>query len=436
MTMDATVTLTRAAREPWQVVVVGAGPAGALAARELARRGRAVLLVDRAAFPRGKVCGCCLNARALATLAGTGLGDLTARLGAVPLRDVRIAGRGCGARLALPGGAVLSRAAFDAALVGEAVAAGAAFLPRTRAALGAVTSGGREVALTQGDTTATVSASLVLAADGLGGQLLGGAAAPAAPGSRVGAGTVAVEAPAFFAAGCVYLACGSGGYVGLARLEDGRLDVAAAFDRPAVRRAGGPGEAASAILRDVGWPLIPGLAELPWRGTLPLTRRTSRPAAERILALGDAAGYVEPFTGEGIAWALASALAVAPLADRLAGRWDPAAGWTWTALHRRAVAGRQRTCRVVAEVLRHPRLARVAIHLLGRLPGLAGPVVRHLNAPMAPLSPVLRGEGLGVRGSCSPLAPVLRGEGSGVRDSCSPLAPVLRGEGSGVRGEE
>jgi flavin-dependent dehydrogenase len=385
MMTEGTVTLAQAARQAWPVVVVGAGPAGALAARELARRGRAVLLVDRAAFPRWKVCGCCLNVRALATLAGAGLGDLAARLGAVPLRNVLLAGLGCRARLSLPGGAVLSRTAFDAALVAEAVAAGAAFLPRTRAALGPPSAAGREVALTAGGTSATLNAALILAADGLGGQFLAGASAQPTPGSRVGAGTVVAQATDAFAPGSVYMACGSGGYVGLARLEDGRLDIAAAFDRPAVRRAGGPGEAAAVILREVGWLPVHGLAGLPWRGTPPLTRRAPRPAAERVLALGDAAGYVEPFTGEGIAWALASAVAVAPLAERLTRRWDPAAGRTWTALYRRAVAVRQGTCRLVAQVLRHPALTRAAIRLLARFPGLAAPVVGRLNAVPAHL---------------------------------------------------
>ncbi len=358
MTIEATLTLAQTAREPWQIVVVGAGPAGSLAARELARRGRAVLLVDRAAFPRWKVCGCCLNARALATLGGVGLADLAARHGAVPLRSALVAAGGCRARLPLPGGAILSRGAFDAALVAEAVAAGAAFLPRTQAALGSLTAWGREVTLSEHGTTAVVSASLVLAADGLGGRLLGGVAAPPARASRIGAGAIAGGAPDCFVPGCVYLACGSGGYVGLARLEDGRLDVAAAFDREAVRRAGGPGEAAVRILGEVGWPIVSGLAELSWRGTPALTRRAGRLAAERVLVLGDAAGYVEPFTGEGIAWALASAVAVAPLADRAAGRWEPSTERAWAALHRRVVAGRQGTCRfaIFAVVVAVPSL--------------------------------------------------------------------------------
>jgi len=47
-----------AARRLWDVVIVGAGPTGSLAARQLSLAGADVLLVDRLAFPRWKVCGC------------------------------------------------------------------------------------------------------------------------------------------------------------------------------------------------------------------------------------------------------------------------------------------------------------------------------------------------------------------------------------------
>ena len=60
----------------WDVVVVGAGPAGSMAALEIARRGPSVLLVDKARFPRYRVCGCCLNGRALSLLGSAGLGGL------------------------------------------------------------------------------------------------------------------------------------------------------------------------------------------------------------------------------------------------------------------------------------------------------------------------------------------------------------------------
>ena len=60
-----------------------------------------------------------------------------------------------------------------------------------------------------------------------------------------------------------------------------------------------------------------------WKGTPELTRRPVRLGAERLFAVGDAGGYVEPFTGEGVLWALSGARALAPLVARVAERWDP-----------------------------------------------------------------------------------------------------------------
>ena len=57
----------------WDVIVVGAGPAGASAAVRLADGGRRVLLVDRCGMPRGKVCGCCLSQVAAEELSAIGL---------------------------------------------------------------------------------------------------------------------------------------------------------------------------------------------------------------------------------------------------------------------------------------------------------------------------------------------------------------------------
>ncbi|MCL5270490.1 MAG: FAD-dependent monooxygenase, partial [bacterium] len=114
--------LAAIACQAWDAVVVGAGPAGALAARELARVGASVLLVDQAAFPRRKVCGGCLNARALAALSEAGLARLPDRLGAVPLRELRVRTAGHVARIALPPSAALTSGELDAAGVTEAAA--------------------------------------------------------------------------------------------------------------------------------------------------------------------------------------------------------------------------------------------------------------------------------------------------------------------------
>ena len=63
-------------RSDFDAVIVGAGPAGSVCAMELARLGRAVLLVERENFPRYKVCGGCLSAASVEILESLGLSSL------------------------------------------------------------------------------------------------------------------------------------------------------------------------------------------------------------------------------------------------------------------------------------------------------------------------------------------------------------------------
>jgi len=359
---------------PWDAIVIGAGPAGSLAARAVAQRGLKVLLVDRATFPRRKVCGCCLNQHALSALTAAGLGELPAELGAVPLNRLKLGAGGRCAILRLPGGVALSREAFDVALIDAAVSAGVTFQPGTRVQLD-VTSGADEVSLSGG-----LRAKAVIVADGLNGR----ARQPSAvvvEGSRIGAGAILEDAPTEYESGTISMATGRGGYVGLVRLEDGRLDVAAAFDASFVQRLGLPG-AAQAILQSSGLPAIPGLLEVSWKGTPPLTRAPVRVSGPRWFAIGDAAGYIEPFTGEGMAWAMASAVAVAPLVERCA-RYGPGTlDIEWDALHRRCVGERQWACRALAWSLKRPGLCDIAVRGLRLIPALARPIVRSLNQPL------------------------------------------------------
>jgi flavin-dependent dehydrogenase len=117
---------------------------------------------------------------------------------------------------------------------------------------------------------------------------------------------------------------------------------------------------------------VPGLEAAAWRGTPGLTRRLRPIAEERLLVLGDAAGYVEPFTGEGIAWALDSARAIGPLAARGIARWDARVAREWEVLHGRVVRRRQVFCRAAATVLRRPWLTRMVFEVLAQVPAPAG----------------------------------------------------------------
>ena len=113
----------------WDAVVVGAGPAGSIAALVLARAGARVALADKASFPRDKACGDLVGPRGVQVLAELGVHVPDAGQGA-DLLAVGPSGRA--SRLpAFPGhtyaghGVVVPRLAFDHALREAAVTAGA-----------------------------------------------------------------------------------------------------------------------------------------------------------------------------------------------------------------------------------------------------------------------------------------------------------------------
>ena len=342
--------------------------------------GASVLLVEKSVFPRYKVCGCCLNPRSIGILQSSGLGSFLADLGAAPLSAVQIAAGGRRSRVKLPGGYALSRQVMDAALVSEAIKTGTVFLPQTTAKL-SLDSGeeNRVVSLRHESRELTVEASFVIDATGLGGKLAVDLADEVSTDSRIGAGVMIEHHTDDYPAGVIYMACGSAGYVGLVRVEAGRLDIATAFDPAAVKETGGLGPLAVKILADAGFPAIAGLEHQPWKGTPFLTRQRESLAERRVFRIGDAAGYVEPFTGEGMAWALASAAAIVPIVRRgLTGSIDRL-GDEWRRAYRTQVARRQLVCRSASRVLRYPWLTKMIVRLLSFAPGLAVPVLRQMH---------------------------------------------------------
>lgn len=90
-------------QEEWDISVIGAGPAGSLAAYELAKRGCSVLLIDKSSFPRTKVCGSCLNLRTLSLLEQVGIRDVPSRLQAPPIQNFQFAASGKSISLAFSG---------------------------------------------------------------------------------------------------------------------------------------------------------------------------------------------------------------------------------------------------------------------------------------------------------------------------------------------
>lgn len=350
-------------------VVIGAGPAGAVSAYRLARAGFVVLLVDRAVFPRSKVCGGCLSARSLAGLGAAGLETVGRGLGE-PFDRVTIHLPGGSARtFPLPEGLAVDRARLDQRLVHRAVAAGAEFRPGVQAQVLPTRIGdtARSIAL---GTRETASARVAIAADGLGHPSLDGLASISSvvrPFSRIG--LAAVVDGGGDPDRRVRMAISRAGYVGMVGIGDGRLNIAAALDPSRVHESG-PARTVERVLADCGLDVPGSLAGARWSGTRTLTRRLARPSAFRLLVLGDAAGYTEPFTGEGMSWALEDALAAERLLLSGFGDWHEHIESDWA----RSVRSRRRRDwlgLLAARVLRSPLASRAAFGSMERLPGVA-----------------------------------------------------------------
>lgn len=369
-------------RPDWDVIVVGAGPAGALAARQLAAHRLRVLLVEKQAFPRWKVCGSCLNGHALKSLESAGLGDLPARLGGIKLERLCLALGGRRAEIHLSQGCALSRSQLDQALVEEALATGAQLLPRTEALVAAASPGVRTVHLRSPQGLSTVTARVVLVATGLADRCLQPPSpirSQVSPSSRIGAGCLLEAAPTSYPSGAIHMAVGRHGYVGVVRTETGQVNLAAAFDRSHLKTCGGPAAAARQVLEEAGFDPLPLGGGGSWRVTATLTRCSTPLAADRLMVLGDAAGYVEPFTGEGIGWALGSALAVVPLVLQGLSDWDPSLERAWSRWHARLIGRRQLLCHSLAFALRRPRFSHALLLAATHLPILVTPALNHLN---------------------------------------------------------
>lgn len=417
--ISATLSQAQAAEVNWQCVVVGAGPSGAALAIRLARHGLRVLLVDRNAMPRPKVCGCCLSLTALKELEDLGmLGNCVAQKRLpnacypVPLTAVVVMAAGRSARIPLPGGGCLSREALDSALVRQAIDAGAAWLPGlsisaitedcssiSPGTVGGVTLSGRIATSTPAESLTILRAERAVIAAGLTDQVrvtTTEAGLPhsndrqrfqrrVAPHSRMGIGATLPMHSLHLPAGELMMVVGQYGYCGLVRLEDGRIDLAAAIDRRLLENNTLPACAVRGLLQD-GWnhtthgslaytsgqpDFFSYLLAATFRATPPLTHASALVAgsAERIFRVGDASGYVEPFTGEGMGWALCSARVFAealvtgtaetvPLALRLS-----SVAANYRAAHKTLFAANHTRCLRVARSLRYPAVVSLAIRL-------------------------------------------------------------------------
>lgn len=330
------------------VLIAGAGPAGALAAIVLARRGARVLVVDRARFPRHKLCGDTLNPGALALLRHQGLAHLADA--GLPLTGMIVTGP-TGARVVGDygsglAGRSLTRSVFDASLVEAAAAAGAQVQEGVKV-VGALFDDRSPSAIVRGallehrGRRMRVPALITIAADGRRSTLgvaTGLLRHPDAP-RRWAAGAYFTGVDGLGARGEMHVRRGH--YIGVAPLPGGMANVCyvsadrRGFDDPATMML--RTIAADVQLRD-RFRAAERVSDVTVVG--PLAVDASTAGMPGLLLAGDAAGFVDPMTGDGMRLALHGGLLAAAVAlDVLA---DPTlAGHELLARRRRDAFGRK-----------------------------------------------------------------------------------------------
>jgi geranylgeranyl reductase family protein len=357
----------------YDVVIAGAGPAGAVAATVLARGGARVALIDRARFPRHKLCGDTLNPGVLAILRRLKLGS-TAEACGLPIAGMILSGAdGATVEGRYPDGLLaraVKRSDFDWALVRDAIDAGADFLDDTMVIEPMLENHAHRSAVrglwvrSQGVKRA-VRASATIGADGRRSRIafgLGLTRHPRRP-RRWAVGVYAERVDGLSQFGEMHIRRGS--YIGVAPLPNGLTNVClvkpSAGGDPDLSDPLGAVQKALAgdrVLRDrfsrarfIGSPTV--------IGPLAIDATTASPP-EGLLLAGDAAGFVDPMTGDGLRFAvrggeLAAEAALQALAHGWTGVHDRLATW-----RRQEFAAKYRFNRALRGVVGSPLAVSIA----------------------------------------------------------------------------
>jgi len=384
-------------------VVVGGGPAGSTCALLLARAGLTVTLVERATFPRRKVCGEYLNSGAVAALDRIGvLGEVRAQ--SFALRGVRLVPpRAPSVELPFTRGALsCERETLDAILLRAAVYAGVTVVHgRVEGLLydrGRINGTGVR---NDDGSTYDVRARWTIGADGCGSVVARRAHLTkrswrmpkfAVGGHYTGFGDLG---------GFIEMYVGGGAYFALNPLSHDMTNVMVVVPKSALAkwsRFVDDGVAGKAAELGRGHRSFASAHRVGPRAAFgPLAHSVRSPVTGGAILIGDAAGFLNPFTGQGVFLALTSAenAARAILASAADRARETSTFATYAGERTADLAARKRLSAAVGWLLDVPLLARRAAHNLARSPRLATTLVdaiAGINPPESALTPAVLGK--------------------------------------------
>jgi geranylgeranyl reductase family protein len=313
------ISIEEATGQDWDVTVVGAGPAGATAAIHLAQRRRRVLLLDRFAFPRDKVCGDALIPDAIRSLERAGLYDEVSALGLeTQLGSVFSPSR---IQFEVPGQFItIKRVVLDNLIVRKAMSQGARFCQA--AITGIETRPDGTVCLSVGSSKAVISSQVALLATGATVELASKLGVVEQPGPSAIALRCYVRAPIVLDRLVVsYDRTITPGYAWIFPLPDGEFNIGCGvFYRGSASRRINLRDAFRDFVES--FPLAVDLmrkaeATSPLRGAMLRCglRGTHPVGPANTLVIGESIGATFPFTGEGIGKAMETGEVAAKVVD-------------------------------------------------------------------------------------------------------------------------
>jgi menaquinone-9 beta-reductase len=361
-----------------RIAIVGAGPAGSTLAIRLAQRGFETVLIEREKFPRHKLCGEFISPECLRHFRDVGVLDKIMSAGGDHIYETRFFEKG-GRSVAVPSewfgqgefALSLSRAEMDHRLLERARECGAKILEGTTVAEidlkdGSVT---KLIAKRDDGTSLEIEADLFVDATGRSGSLARLTHEHRVPTKALFIGFKAHVAGADLPKGMCEIYSFPGGYAGLSNVENDRANLCFLLRSEFVR---GFSNNADEIVKEVvcknaraGRTLRDQKAAAPWLavsvngfGTKDLV------ACRNVFTVGDAAAFIDPFTGSGMLMAMESAEL---LANTIAANND-----STTAIAAEYVSNYQRKFRTRLRVC--SALRRTAF-----MPGFASAIVMSLN---------------------------------------------------------